>query len=387
MLLWLSADHSTPFSHLLSLVSAWGLAALFITVFYAVTRKSISELKLKFESHKLSLKQIIKTQIPQVCMLITLVFGLASQNVSQTLTYAFPDLNENSLASDSLLSEAKLEQAWVYTLDPLSKKRARIGRWSDLKDAHFIKPYSKVTEKHLSGQGIEQIGPTAILDKDKKAKVPTKSRLRLRITGGDFRVTREQACSGSSVYHVQPIGGTVDLSVFQTRDTNSFISYSMFKIKSSGESVDEGEVETFDGSRFVHSAQFKVEGKFFNGGLGFSHNGSEDAVFPIFHAGAGFNTLTPTKGSKIAFEAGFGSGLDDFFPSEIIGLYLAIKTRHRLGLNKDLVINVSKPMLFTGENVFVGTGFKFHQAEFVLQTNIDSEYGVMPALASLQFGF
>ena len=216
LFLWLSADHGTPFSHLLSLVSAWGLAALFLTVFYAVTRKSISELKLTFESHELSLRQIFKTQISQVCLLLTLIFGLASQNVSQTLTHAFPDLNENSLATDSLLSEAKLEQAWVYTLDPLSKKRARIGRWSDLKDAHFINPYSKVTEKHLSGDGIEQTQPTAILDKDKKSKMPAKSRLRLRITGGDFKVTREQACSGSSVYHyVQPIGGTVDLSVFK----------------------------------------------------------------------------------------------------------------------------------------------------------------------------
>ena len=158
------------------------------------------------------------------------------------------------------------------------------------------------------------------------------------------------------------------------------------KVNSSGEH-DYDEVESFDESRIVQSAQFKVEGKYFNGGLGFSHNGPEEEVFPIFHAGVGFNTLTPTKGLKLSIEAGLGSGLDDFFPSELVGFYLAIKSRHRLGLNKDLVINVSKPMLMTGELVFVGTGFKFHQAEFVLQTSLGSANGVKPALASLQFGF
>ena len=90
---------------------------------------------------------------------------------------------------------------------------------------------------------------------------------------------------------------------------------------------------------------------------------------------------------KISFEAGLGTGLNDLFPTELVGLYLAIKTRFRLGFNKDLVINVTKPKLIKGENMFVGTGFKFHQAEFVLQTNLGSDDGVMPALASLQFGF
>ena len=109
-------------------------------------------------------------------------------------------------------------------------------------------------------------------------------------------------------------------------------------------------------------------------------------MLPIVYAATGFNTLTPTQGSQVMFEVGLGTGLEDLYPSEFIGIYIALKTRLRFGLHKDLVLGISKPMVFTGENAFIGTGFSYQKVEFVLQTNISSD-GIMPALASLQFGF
>ena len=129
----------------------------------------------------------------------------------------------------------------------------------------------------------------------------------------------------------------------------------------------------------------KIESKYFKGGFGFSFD-EEDELLPIVYAGTGFNTLTPTQGSQVMFEVGTGTGLEDLYPSELIGLYIAAKMQHRFGMHKDLVLGISKHMVFSGDNTFVGTGFSYQKVDFVLQTNISSD-GIMTALASLQLGF
>ena len=385
LMLWLSADYGTPFSHLLSLFSAWGLAALFMTVLYRVLRQSVSR-SIPYSDFAFRSKY----QLLPICLFLALIFGLASQNVSQMMSHAYPELNLSAQEHTSSLDQSDLEQAWVYTLDPLSKKRVRFARWSEMSQSSLINPYSEVTEQHLSDYSVEHdtddlgsLPLSAQRKKSKKVKKLSKPRLRLKLVGGDFIVARETGCNGRSIYRVQPIGGTVDLSIFQTRDSNSFLSYSIHRIKSLN--VGDEYVNDNEKTRFMHTAQLKIESKYFKGGFGFSFD-AEDAMLPIVYVGAGFNTLTPTQGSQVMFEVGLGSGLEDLYPSELIDIYIAVKTRLRLGLHKDLVLGISKPMVFTGENTFIGTGFSYQKVEFVLQIAIGSE-ATMPALASLRLGF
>jgi prolipoprotein diacylglyceryltransferase len=374
LILWFSADYGTPFSHLLSLISAWGLAGLFLISFYSVAHTSVEQI---FNNGNLVSR--CRSSILPLSLCVFLMFGLASQNVSQVITHAYPNLSTEIIGPNPSLDDRNLDQAWVYTLDPLSKKRARVGRWGVIKhNTSFLNPTLKVTEHQLAddvividqgndGQGLQD-------NKDES----TKSRLRLRLTGGSFEVSRESACGGTSVYHLQPVGGAIDLSIHQTKSSETFLSFSSFRFNDVDESTE-------DGTSFVHSARILYDGKNATGGLGLSIHKSD--ILPFLHLGYGFNTLTATQGSKVIFEAGIGSGLGDLNVDQIIGIYMAVKSRTRLGPQKDLILSITKPMFLQGSNVFIGTGLSYQSVEFLLQTNIGVDQGIMPALASVQYGF
>ncbi len=403
ILLWFSAEYGTPFSHLLTLMSAWGLATLFLLVFYAVTKSNLATFTKLFTKQPFAFD--FKGQILAFSMLFTLIFGLASQNVSQVLSFAYPDLETASWGGDSLLDSSDLEQAWVYVLDPFSKKRVRLGHWGELKDsARLIDPMLKVTEKHALGFDRQKDKESfkEFLKKRKSKTLaldPARSRLRLRVSGGDFQLTRSSVCGGRSIYHLQPVGGAIEYSVFQNERVDTALSLSVFRLApTSTIDIDDEyyatnpdlETETGLQARYLASARLKVDARLFrtgylSAGVGVTKDGND--ALPILHLGFGSNTLTTNSGRSYIFELGMGSGFEDLNSEELIGFYGGFKLRNRLDKDKDLILNLTKPMLLTGDAIFIGTGLRFQKVEFVLKTIVGGPREVMPAYGSLQFGF
>ena len=380
--LWLSAEYGTPFSHLLSVLSAWILASLFLIVFYKVSRKTIPSIVHPFHPSFAYKKLAIPT-----LLLASVTFGLASQDVRQAPSYAYPQQESSFLDPNSLFHSD--DQAWVYTLDPLSKKRVRIGRWGEIKQTiNLLEPSLDIDESHLPSNQDDY--DEIVIDGDQvsnekiknKKELTPKPRLRLRLSGGEFTIAKSSGCGGRSVYHIHPIGGTVDYSFYQQGTTDLSVILSSFQV-SYIESDNDPSYEYKN--RFIHSAKTKLESKYLMGGFGLFID--KQVTMPLFDLGVGINTLTFDDGIKLMVEFGMGSGLEDFNMSETVGLYTAINSRVRMDADKDLILKIIKPMIISGENVFFGGGLSYQKLELLLLFNFGNEQGFVPAMGSLQVGF